>query len=170
MTRPAAPERVLGLDPGLEVTGYGVLDASGDRPKLLEAGVLRVPRGGPLADRLARLYASAGELLDEQKPTTVAVEELFSHYERPRTAILMGHARGVLLLAAAQRGLEVAHYLPTRVKKTMTGNGHASKAQIQRAVALEFGLVDPIAVPDVADALAVALCHFHALRARARTG
>lgn len=170
MTRRSSAVRVVGFDPGLEVTGYGVLDGSGDRPKLVEAGVLRAPRGGALADRLSRLHASAGELLDDQKPTAVAVEELFSHYDRPRTAILMGHARGVLLLAAAQRGLEVAHYLPTRVKKTMTGNGHASKAQIQRAVALEFGLSDPIEVPDVADALAVALCHFHALRAAARTG
>lgn len=161
--------RVVGLDPGLETTGYGVVDVSRSGPVLVEAGVLRVSRNGSLADRLAKLHRSAQELLEEQKPAVVAIEELFSHYDRPRTAILMGHARGVLLLAAAERGLEVSHYLPTRVKKTMTGNGHASKAQIQKAVALEFGLADPIAVPDVADALAVALCHYHAMRLGSRT-
>ena len=99
----------------------------------------------------------------------VAVEELFSHYERPRTAILMGHARGVLLLAASQRDIPVFHYLPTRVKKLMTGNGHASKDQMKQAVELEFRLSRPIEIADVADALAVALCHFHASRFDSQT-
>lgn len=160
-------DRVIGLDPGLAVTGYGILDVEPSGPKLRAAGVLRIPRTGTLAERLRRLHASASELLEEYQPGSIAIEELFSHYQRPRTAILMGHARGVLLLTAAERKLPVCHYLPTRVKKTMTGNGHASKAQVQQAVQLEFKLAQPIIIPDVADALAIALCHYHATRAGA---
>jgi crossover junction endodeoxyribonuclease RuvC len=117
-----------------------------------------------LADRLKQLYASACELLAEHDPRSVAVEEIFSHYERPKTAILMGHARGVLLLAAANQGVPVAHYLPTRVKRFLTGNGHASKEQIQQAIQLEFGLKEKSGPPDVADAVAIALCHWNMMR------
>lgn len=161
--------KIIGFDPGLNVTGYGVVEWTTGRARLVEGGVLRGGRSATLGERLAKLHQSATELLAEHSPTAVAIEELFSHYERPRTAILMGHARGVLLLAASQRSIPVAHYLPTRVKKTMTGNGHASKDQIKQAVQLEFGLAEPIAVADVADALAIALCHFHALRANSRS-
>lgn len=160
--------RLIGFDPGLEVTGYGVLEVVAGRPRLLDGGVLRIKRAGTLADRLLRLHQSAAQLLDEHKPSSIAIEELFSHYQRPRTAILMGHARGVLLLSAAERNLPVSHYLPTRVKKAMTGNGHATKAQIQKAVQLEFGLTKPILIPDVADALAITLCHFHSIGVTSR--
>jgi crossover junction endodeoxyribonuclease RuvC len=150
---------VVGFDPGLYLTGYGVLASGGAKPKLVEAGVFRMSKGNSLAERLAELHASAGELLDEHRPTSVAVEEIFSHYERPKTAILMGHARGVLLQAAASRKIAVAHYLPTRVKKFLTGNGHASKQQIQQAIQLEFDLPAQFGPPDVADAIAIAMCH-----------
>lgn len=164
--RAASPAngRVLGFDPGLERTGYGVLEIASPRPRIVEAGVLRIPRNGTLAERLGRLFREARDLIADCQPGSIAVEELFSHYERPKTAILMGHARGVLFLAAAQAGLEVASYLPTRVKKHLTGSGHASKQQMQMAIRLQFALNAAPEPPDVADALAVALCHLHALR------
>lgn len=159
--------KVVGFDPGLHRTGYGVLELGPARPRLVEAGVLRVPARRALEERLLLLYRSALEMLQEHRPSAVAVEQLYSHYERPRTAILMGHARGALFLAAAECGAPVASYLPTRVKKTVTGAGHASKSQIQRAIQVEFGLARPPDPPDVADAIAVALCHALALRKRA---
>lgn len=155
------PPRILGLDPGLHATGYGVIEATAGSPKLVEAGVLRIPDGGTLSERLALLFESVCEILDELKPTIVAVEELFSHFARPRTAVIMGHARGVLLLAAAQRGIPTASYLPTKVKRSLTGHGRASKEQMQAAIQMHFSLDKPPEPPDVADALAVALCHFH---------
>ena len=155
---------VLGFDPGLRVTGYGIIDAAHPKPRLVEAGVIRVPTDGSLAVRLKYLYDHARELLVEYGPSGVAIEELFSHYERPKTAVLMGHARGVLVLAAAQTGVEVASYLPTQVKKAMTGSGRASKGQMQLAVQTEFALLQPPEPADVADALAVAICHYHQRR------
>lgn len=170
--QPGAPSEVpppslrfLGLDPGLERTGYGIVEGDGSRPRLVEAGVLRVPTRQSLAHRLRWLFEATRELMVEYRPAAVAIEEIFSHVEYPRTAIWMGHARGVLFLAAAQSGVDVSSYLPTRVKKSMTGNGRASKQQVQRAVQAEFGIADPLEPADVADALAVAVCHFHSSRA-----
>lgn len=161
---PPAVERVIGFDPGLLRTGYGVVERAGMRARLVEAGVLRIPSGLPLAERLARLYQDVREVLAEYQPVSAAVEELYSHYDRPQTAILMGHARGVILLAIGERKIPVTSYLPTQVKKTMTGNGHASKSQMQLAIQAEFALNAPPEPPDVADALAIALCHHHAMR------
>lgn len=160
---------VLGIDPGLHLTGYGLLDFVNNQPRIREAGVIRVPETLSLGERLMKLHQSVDELLAEHKPRTIAVEDLFSHYQHPRTAIMMGHARGVILLAAGQREISVVPYLPTRVKKSMTGNGHASKAQMQQAVKLQFGLKDDITVPDVADALAIALCHLNTLLVQRRS-
>jgi crossover junction endodeoxyribonuclease RuvC len=156
------PRRIMGLDPGLHNTGYGVIEADADgKPRLIEAGVLRIPSDGLLSARLNVLHDAVCELMDELAPSAVAVEELFSHYARPRTAVIMGHARGVLLLAAGKRGIPTASYLPTRVKRALTGHGRASKEQMQQAVQIQFDLPAPPDPPDVADALAVALCHWH---------
>lgn len=155
-------QRVIGFDPGLRITGYGVVEGSGLRPKLIEAGVIRLPADRTLEERLEQLHRNAREIIEEYKPSTVAIEELYSHYERPKTAILMGHARGVLFLAAAMSGIAVTSYLPTKVKKVTTGNGHASKEQMQSAIRTQLALGSPLDPPDVADALAVALCHFYA--------
>ncbi len=95
------------------------------------------------------------------QPGVMAVEQFYSHYERPRTAILMGHARGVICLAAAQAGIEVVHYASTQIKRILTGNGRSPKSQVQRAIQRELALVDMPEPPDVADALAVALCHYY---------
>lgn len=153
-------QRVIGFDPGLHLTGYGVVDNEGRRPRVVEAGVLRIPEKLSLPNRLKYLYDHVCEILKEHQPGWCAVEDLFSHYEHPRTAILMGHARGVILLAAAEHGLEVTSYLGTCVKKTTTGSGRATKEQMQLAVQTEFALLKPPEPPDVADALAIALCHF----------
>src|SRR5262249_7508489 len=109
-------------------------------------------------------YNGLVEVIDQYRPEVCAVEQLYAHYKHPRTAILMGHARGVIFLTAAQRGLPVVSYAATRIKKTITGNGHASKEQIQRTIQRELGLAQLPEPPDVADALAVALCHHYAQR------
>lgn len=154
--------RVLGIDPGLNLTGYACLESSddpGEPPIIIEAGVFRLGKGRPtLSKRLAELDEDFRALLDRTKPQVVAVEALFAHYKHPATAIVMGHARGVLLLAIERSGLSLLEFKPNAVKKSLTGNGHADKAQMQRAVQIEFSLAEPPKPPDVADAIAIALC------------
>lgn len=147
---------ILGIDPGLRITGYGLVALTRTTPALREAGVLRIKASTDMAARLLELHTTLAALLDELKPDRVAVEQLYAHYKHPRTAILMGHARGTILLAAAQRGLPVVNLASTMVKRTVTGNGHASKQQVQRAVAMLCKLPKPPEPPDVADAIAIA--------------
>ncbi|MCG3179621.1 MAG: Crossover junction endodeoxyribonuclease RuvC [Phycisphaerae bacterium] len=152
---------ILGIDPGLDRTGYAVIDAAtgrGGRCRLVEAGVIRTSSRVPLADRLRQIHESVAAVMDEFAPGCLAVEQLYAHYKHPRTAILMGHARGAVLLAAGVRGLRTMDVPATTVKKHLTGAGHASKAQVQRAVADAFALPAPPEPPDVADAMAIALC------------
>ena len=149
---------VCGIDPGLGTTGYAVLRASDASPQIADAGVCRFSGKDSLASRVAAIHADICAILDDHRPDLVAVEQLYSHYHHPRTAILMGHARGVILLAAAQRGIEVRSYSATRIKRYLTGNGRATKAQMQRAIQMTFSLAAPPDPPDVADALAIALC------------
>ena len=154
-------QRLLGIDPGLGITGYAVLDITNQGPKLCEAGVLRGGTG-PIEDRLLALHQGLLEVIDLYQPKEMAVEQLYAHYKHPRTAIIMGHARGVILLAASVRGIPTISYSATQVKKLITGSGRASKEQIQLTVAQEMGLAAPPEPPDVADALAVGLCHYYA--------
>lgn len=155
----AAPSIILGIDPGLDRTGYGVIEwASSRRVALREGGVIRTKAAEPLAARVGQIHEQVAELIAEFRPDCVAIEQLYAHYKHPRTAILMGHARGAVLLAAWQKGVRVLNLPATTIKKHMTGNGHASKAQMQRAIAAAFKLAAPPEPPDVADALAIALC------------
>ena len=159
--------RILGLDPGLQVTGYAVLEARQGAPRVCEAGIIRSAESRDatdMAQRVRHLYDGIVEVLDQFKPGIVVVEQLFAHYDHPRTAILMAHARGVLFLAAAQRDLPVVSYNATRIKKAITGNGRASKEQVQRTVQRELGLATLPEPPDVADALATALCHYYVVK------
>ena len=158
---PAPTGRTLGIDPGLRLTGYGVVETAPHRfdPDLVEAGVIRLDRRLSLEARLSQLHRDLCDLLDEFQPAQVVVEKLFSHYKHPRTAILMAHARGVILLCAQQRGLPLIHVPATEVKKAVAGYGHASKEQMQRAVQAQCRLAEPPSPPDVADAIAIALCH-----------
>ena len=152
--------RVLGIDPGLRLTGYGCVELRPNvqEPALVEAGVLRLKAKAPMAFRLGQLYDDLTALLDELRPNIMVVEQLFSHYRHVRTAILMGHARGVVLLAGESRGVTIDELLPTEVKKAIAGNGHATKAQIQQAIMSQCRLAEPPSPPDVADAIAIALC------------
>lgn len=155
------PKRILGIDPGLNTTGYGVIDVDGDQVRLREAGIVRSRAKATIESRLNEIFTGVQEIIEMHQPGMLALEQLFSHYERPRTAILMGHARGVICLAAGQAGIELAHFEPTRIKKVMTGNGRAPKHQIQLAVKLQLGLPGIPEPADVADALAIALCGHH---------
>lgn len=155
---------ILGIDPGLNITGYGVLRRRPEGPKLVEAGVVRGGSGGELAPRLLSLHEGLSEVMESLRPSAVAIEQLYSHYERPRTSILMGHARGVICLIAAQHGVPVYDYAATKVKKILTGNGRAPKLQMQQAIQRELRLGRLPEPADVADALAVALCHFYTAR------
>ncbi len=170
MPRPNGPldGGVVGIDPGLNTTGYAVLrPVSSGRPTLVEAGIVRSTSRGSLESRLVEIHQGVRELLAHHRPCALAVEQLFSHYKRPRTAILMGHARGVICLAAAEQGLPVCHYGATQVKKLLTGSGRATKLQMQRAICHEFGLAEPPEPADVADALAIAITHIHFSRNQA---
>ncbi len=149
---------ICGIDPGLGATGYAVLRSRGERLSVIDAGVCRFDGKHTLERRLADLDRDITSLLAEHDPDFLAVEELYAHYKHPRTAILMGHARGVILLAAARRGIEVHNYAATHVKRYLTGNGRATKAQVQRAVQNTLNLDELPEPPDVADALAIALC------------
>lgn len=161
----AASPRILGIDPGLNITGYGVLEVTRGSVRLCEAGVVRGQTKGSLTARLAEIHAGVVDVIASLAPTTVALEQLYAHYKHPRTAILMGHARGVICLAAAQAGIEVVHYSATQIKKVLTGNGHAPKSQMQSSIQRELQLAQVPEPPDVADALAIALCHYY-LRVR----
>ncbi len=159
-----APRRILGIDPGLNITGYAVVDLAGRKLTLVEAGVIRGKTRHSLSARLKEIHDGVLDVIRSLKPQGMAVEELYSHYERPRTAILMGHARGVICLAAVLEGLTVKHYAATQIKRTLTGNGRAPKSQMQLAICREFGLLAAPEPPDVADAMAIALCHGHYTR------
>jgi crossover junction endodeoxyribonuclease RuvC len=170
--RPAAQMglRILGIDPGLQVTGYAVVEVA-QRPVVREAGIIRSAERRSTADlavRLRTLYNSIVDVMEQFTPGVMAVEQLFAHYQHPRTAILMAHARGVVLLAAAQKDIPVISYNATRIKKTITGNGRAPKEQVQRTIQQELGLKEVPEPPDVADALAAALCHYYEQKQPAR--
>ena len=155
--------KVLGVDPGLVTTGYGVIRAIGMTNKLLEAGVIRTEQHDPLELRILRIYREIKQVIDEFEPEAVAVEELYTHYEHPATATLMGHARGVVFLAAAEQGCEVVSYSPTRIKKAITGSGRAGKMQVQRMVQALLGIAKTDQPDHVTDALAAAICHANVL-------
>ncbi len=156
--------RILGVDPGLNITGYAVIEAGARGPLVCEAGIVRTVEGrqpSDMAQRVLALYNGIVEVIEQFRPGQMAVEQLYAHYDHPRTAILMAHARGVLFLAAGQHDLPVVSYNATRIKKTITGSGRATKDQVQRTVQRELGLAAVPEPPDVADALATALCHYY---------
>ena len=153
--------RVLGVDPGTSVTGYGVIDVGNGAPgpgRLVECGVISFARGAPLPRRLAELYAGIAELIARHRPAALALENAF-YAKNVRTTLVLGHARGVVLLAAHQAGLEIAEYAPALVKKTVVGAGAAPKAQVGTMVARLLRLAHAPRPADAADGVAVALTH-----------
>ncbi|HLI30933.1 MAG TPA: crossover junction endodeoxyribonuclease RuvC [Terriglobia bacterium] len=165
-------KRVIGIDPGLNITGYGLIECRGAEIKLSEAGVIRLPRaeGDNLPERLEQLFDEVKQLLNEFQPRLMCLEEVYSHTAYPQTAILMSHARGVICLAARMAGVTVVSLSAKRIKQSVTGNGNASKLQVQRAVRQFFSLERAPHPPDVADALAAALCYIHSLSTMERLG
>lgn len=155
------PERILGIDPGLNVTGYGVVEVTSAGIALCEAGVVRGTSRHSLTLRVHEIHQGITEVIAALQPQVMAIEQLYAHVSRPRTSILMGHARGVLCLAGAQAGIPVVHYSATQIKKILTGSGRAPKVQIQQAIQRELSLAAPPEPNDVADALAVAVCHYY---------
>lgn len=150
--------RILGIDPGLRITGYGVVEFRTFKPALVAGGIVRLDEKASLAQRLVELERELDALFDEYRPDVVSVEQLYAHYKHPRTAILMAHARGVILLAAQRRHIRLEQYPANRIKQSVTGHGHASKVQVQRAIQSLWSLPEVPEPPDVADALAIALC------------
>jgi crossover junction endodeoxyribonuclease RuvC len=148
----------------LKRTGYAVIEYDGKNPRLREAGFLSTKESDPLAARLKALHDSVMEVIEEFQPDTMVVENLYSHFSHPLTSVIMGHARGVIFLCASQKSIEVVGYAATRIKKTVTGNGRATKMQMQRNIKSIMNLEQLPEPPDVADAIAAALCHIEAAR------
>ncbi len=160
--------RILGVDPGLRTTGYGVIEVRGGALHLIEGGVLQPKPDRPLEQRLVQLHDGIVEVLRATRPDHMVVEELWTAYEHPQTAVLMGHARGVLALAAGAGGVPVQHLAHTVVKRALTGSGSARKAQVKAMVVQLLGLAAPPEPDDVSDALALAIAFANVEAQRAR--
>jgi crossover junction endodeoxyribonuclease RuvC len=152
--------RVFGIDPGSVRTGYGCVETDGRRHRLVACGAITTTGAPTLAARLAAIHGELSALLRECRPTAVAIENLF-YATNVRSALTLGHARGVAMLAAVEAGIELAEYTPAEIKRAVVGYGRAEKAQVQRMIALLLGLQRAPSPHDAADALAVALCHAH---------
>lgn len=155
---------VLGIDPGLHRTGYAVVEYKNKDPHLKEAGVLTTKETDALQLRLKSIYDGIQEVIEEFHPDLMVVENLYSHFSHPQTSVVMGHARGIVFLCAADHKLPITCYAATRIKKSITGNGRATKMQVQKSIKSIMRLDTLPEPPDVADAIAVALCHLEAGR------
>jgi len=154
--------RVFGIDPGSERTGYGCIETDGSRHRLVICGTIHAPASATFPERLLVIHSRLSTLLAESRPDSVAIENLF-HAVNVRSALKLGHARGVAMLAAVEAGVAVAEYTPAEIKRAVVGYGRAEKTQVQQMIKLLLGL-DAVPSPhDTADALAVAICHVHAL-------
>lgn len=153
---------MLGIDPGIAIVGFGFVDKDGHKLTPVQYGSIETKAGTPQEKRLIQVYESAGALMDKYKPDEVAVEKLFFN-RNVTTAFAVGQARGVIILAAAQRGLPVAEYTPLQVKQAVVGYGKAEKRQVQEMVRMFLKLSSVPKPDDVADALAVAICHAHSV-------
>jgi crossover junction endodeoxyribonuclease RuvC len=153
--------RILGIDPGTRVCGYGVIETDGPDARALDYGVVR-GRDGALAGRLRAIHGGLGTIVERFRPDVGVLEGAFFG-KNARSALKIGEGRGVALLALAEGGIEVVEYAPAEVKKAVTGNGRAQKGQVQQMVRILLNLPEPPEPEDAADALAIALCHFHRL-------
>ena len=152
--------RIIGIDPGTGILGFGVIDVSGAKTWLVTAGVVRTPAHTPLPDRLEEIYESLTDIIKETKPEVMAIEKLF-FARNVTTAMSVSHARGVAMLTGKQAGLAIEEYTPLQIKQTMTGYGKADKKQVQEMVRLQLGLKEVPKPDDCADALAAAImCAF----------
>jgi crossover junction endodeoxyribonuclease RuvC len=152
--------RIFGIDPGSERTGYGCVETDGRTARLVTCGAITAPARDPFPQRLARIHRELSSLISSYRPDCVAIESLFSAVNA-RTALKLGHARGVAMLAAVECGCTVVEYTPAAVKRAVVGYGRAEKHQVQQMIKLLLGLPRPPSPHDAADALAVAICHLH---------
>ena len=154
--------KILGVDPGLLRTGYGVIEASGpEHMKLVEAGVINTSAGDGISSRVNNIYENLTDVIKEHKPEVLVLEKLYSHYKHPTTSILMAHARGVICLACGQNNIELVNYASTRIKKAITGNGRAGKHQVQNMVKALLGLNTAPEPVDISDAIAMAISYVY---------
>lgn len=149
--------RILGIDPGLGTTGYGIIDSGNF--KVIEAGVIRTKARVPVQDRIKKIFDEISGIIEEYHPGVLVLEKIYSHYRHPATAILMGHARAMACLVCGKFNVKLVNYPSTRIKKVITGNGHASKTQVQRMVQDLLRLKEAPDPVDVSDALAMAITY-----------
>lgn len=154
---------VLGIDPGTAITGYGLVREENGQAAALAYGAITTPSDLPLPDRLKLLQRDLAAVIEQHQPDQSAVEQLFFN-KNVRTALAVGHARGVILLTLAQASIPIYEYTPLEVKQAVTGNGRADKRQVQQMITLLLSLSKIPKPDDVADALAIALCHLHSAR------
>jgi crossover junction endodeoxyribonuclease RuvC len=155
--------RIFGIDPGSERTGYGCVETDGSRHRIVVCGAIAAPAVESFPLKLLRIHDRLSALLAEIRPDCVAIEDLF-HASNARTALKLGHARGVAMLAAVEAGLPVVEYAPAAIKRAVVGYGRAEKHQVQQMVKLILGLSRSPSPHDAADALAVAICHSHSMK------
>jgi len=149
--------RILGIDPGLGATGYGLIDRSDFR--LIEAGVIRTRANTRIEDRVRKIFDEIAGIIEDHRPEVLVLEKIYSHYKHPTTSILMGHARAMACLVCGKFKVKLVNYPSTMIKKVVTGNGHASKMQVQRMVQNILRLKTAPEPKDVSDALAMAICY-----------
>ena len=152
--------KILGIDPGYAIMGYGVIEMIGNRFRVCQYGSITTDAGTPIEERLSHLYDSLREIIDEEKPDAASIEELFFN-NNANTAIMVGEARGIAVLACAKGGLEIAEYTPMQIKQALVGYGKADKKQVQSMVKTLLHLKEVPKPDDTADALAAAVCHAH---------
>lgn len=154
--------KIFGIDPGSDRTGYGCVEAEGSRHRLVLSGAISTSSAASFPEKLLKIHVGLSAMLAECRPDCVAIENLF-HANNARSALKLGHARGVAMLAAVEAGLAVAEYTPAEIKRAVVGYGRAEKHQVQQMVMLLLGLEEVPTPHDAADALAVAICHLHSL-------
>ena len=160
--------RLLGIDPGSRITGYGVIDLDGPRSRYVASGCIQTDSSRPLPERLKIIFEGVARVIREYQPVEVAVEQVFMH-RNPDSALKLGQARGAALCAVVVAGLPVSEYAPRAIKQAVVGGGGADKTQVQRMVGLLLNRVEPLPA-DAADALAVAICHGHTRQTLTRIG
>ena len=160
--------RILGIDPGLGTTGYGLID--GGSFTLIEAGVIRTKAKAPIQERITKIFDEIAGIIEEHRPGVLVLEKIYSHYKHPTTSILMGHARAMACLVCGKFGVKLVNYPSTRIKKSVTGNGHASKHQVRRMVQDILKLKKAPEPFDVSDALAMALSYCFIEKGQGKAG
>lgn len=153
--------RIIGIDPGLKATGYGVVEYQQNRVSLLETGTIDPKQKDFIQNRIKTIYSLLGELIEQYKPDVLVLEKLYAHYKHPTTASILGHVRGVICLLCAQKDIGLAEHSVKRIRKALSGNGNASKMQVRRVVAHALGVDETKLTLDASDALALALGYIH---------